>query len=259
LRVIPRSDDPDAVVLYGPFRRVAMLRDAIRVLAELTGLRDCTLDQSARGASKRRMWFEASTPRARRANATDAGATQRPRVPGCLRRDLGTCPGPCVGEGDAKRYAASVAVARAFLDGLSDAPLADARRTMLEASERLEFERAASLRDRIERLAWLHERLQRFHASVDRLTFRYHAIGHDQRERVYLVRRGTVRADLPAPTTDDEAVALEQLAAQIYDGPDPSGADIPTHDMDEFYLVASWFRRRPDEKARTKAALRTNA
>jgi hypothetical protein len=43
----------------------------------------------------------------------------------------------------------------------------------------------------------------------------------------------------------------------VFTGPDPSGADIPTHDLDEFYLVASWFRRRPTEKARTRVAMRT--
>jgi hypothetical protein len=41
---------------------------------------------------------------------------------------------------------------------------------------------------------------------------------------------------------------------RVYDGPDASGGDIPTHDLDEFYLVASWFRRHPAELARVTAA-----
>ena len=51
--------------------------------------------------------------------------------------------------------------------------------------------------------------------------------------------------------------AFRALAAKVFTGPDPSGADIPTHDLDVFYLVASWFRRRPNEKARTRVAVRT--
>ena len=53
-----------------------------------------------------------------------------------------------------------------------------------------------------------------------------------------------------------ERAAFRELAAKVFTGPDPSGADIPTHDLDEFYLVASWFRRRPTEKARTRVAMR---
>jgi hypothetical protein len=41
------------------------------------------------------------------------------------------------------------------------------------------------------------------------------------------------------------------LTARVFHGPDPRGAEVPMHDLDEFYLVASWFRRRPEELART--------
>jgi hypothetical protein len=44
LRVVARSDDPGAIALFGPFRRVAQLREAVRALAEGTGLRDCEHD-----------------------------------------------------------------------------------------------------------------------------------------------------------------------------------------------------------------------
>jgi hypothetical protein len=59
LRVLQRTDDPDAALLYGPFRRIAALAEAARALADATGVRDC-----------------AGTPAAARA---------------CLRAQLGTC------------------------------------------------------------------------------------------------------------------------------------------------------------------------
>ena len=142
---------------------------------------------------------------------------------------------------------------RAFLEGQSDEPVARMERAMHEASVMMEFERAAVLRDRLERVRWLHQRVLHFHANMDRLTFRYQLAGVDGREWVYLVRRGTIRAEMAAPTTAQEHAALETLARRIFDGPDPSGADIPSHDLDEFYLVASWFRRRPSERARALA------
>jgi len=108
----------------------------------------------------------------------------------------------------------------------------------------LAFERAGVLRNRLQLLRWLFERVTRFRANVDRLTFRYHAIGSDNREWVYLIRRGTVRAEVQLPTSVEERAALEAMALRVFDGPDPAGKDIPTHDLDEFYLVSSWFRRR---------------
>jgi hypothetical protein len=43
---------------------------------------------------------------------------------------------------------------------------------------------------------------------------------------------------------------MRDLTTRIYDGPDPTGADIPTHDLEEFYLVASWFRKHGSDDGR---------
>ncbi len=245
--VVPRSDDPSAVAMFGPFRKVSMLREAVRALADATGLRDCALEEAAATARTSTLWFDGEA-----AGATSARRPTRTRAPGCLRHELGTCAGPCIGAGDGEVYRAQATQIRDFLEGKSDAPVDNLERAMQKASTALEFERAAVLRDRLERVRWLHQRVQHFHANMDRLTFRYHARGVDDNEWVYLVRRGTVRAEVRAPSNARERSQLETLARRIFEGPDPSGADIPSHDLDEFYLVASWFRRRPDERARTR-------
>ncbi len=259
LRVVQRSDDPRAVALFGPFRRVSMLRDAVRALAETTGLRDCTLDDVVRmtsgatasaSASRRSpLWF------ANDALSRAPRGVARSRAPGCLRHDLGTCAGPCIGAGEAERYREAAEQVRVFLDGHGDMPVRALEGRMQEAAESLAFEKAGVIRDRLALVRWLYERLQHFHANVDRLTFRYHAFGHADREWIYLIRRGTVRAEVRRPTTDDERAAFQELVQRIYGGVDPSGSDVPTHDLDEFYLVASWFRRRPEEKKRARPAL----
>ena len=245
--VVPRSDDPSAVAMFGPFRKVFMLREAVRALADATGLRDCALEEAAATARTSTLWFDGEA-----SGVTSARRPTRTRAPGCLRHELGTCAGPCIGAGDGAVYRAQATQIRDFLEGKSDAPVDNLERAMQEASTALEFERAAVLRDRLERVRWLHQRVQHFHANMDRLTFRYHARGTDDNEWVYLVRRGTVRAEVRAPSNAREHAQLETLARQIFEGPDLSGADIPSHDLDEFYLVASWFRRRPDERARTR-------
>lgn len=259
LRVVPRSDDPRAEALFGPFRAVSRLRDAVRALAETTGLRDCTLDDAAETARTRTLWFNTDafgSTSARRSHARIAPlkVPSRTRAPGCLRHDLGSCMGPCIGAGDGVAYRAQAATVREFLEGRSREPVDQLTAAMQRAAYALEFERAGVLRDRLVRVQWLHDRVMHFHANMDRLTLRYHATGSDGRDYVYLIRRGTVRAEVPAPTTPEEHHALDTLARRIFEGPDPSGADIPLHDLDEFYLVASWFRRRASERSCTSAA-----
>lgn len=247
LRVVPQSDFPNAVAMYGPFRKVSALRSAIQVLATFAGVRDCNLDDSEHGTAVRKLWFasdETSVTGKRRATGS--------RVAGCLRYDIGTCAAPCIGQGNALAYEKAVLAARQFLDGSSSALLEAASAEMLAASARLEFERAASLRDRIEQLTWLHVRLRQFHANVDRLTFRYHALAPDGSEHVYLVRRGTVRAERGMPGNQAEAAEWEEQARRIFSDAAADGSDVPLHDLDEFHLVSSWFRRRPAEQSRTR-------
>ena len=266
LRVVAQSDYPNAVAMYGPFRKVFKLREAAQTLAALTGVRDCTIDDHQRGTSMRKLWFAdrgtvASNPRARRTLKTlgdqtrlvQAKSAVTSRVPGCLRFELNTCSAPCIGRAESVPYLSAVTLARDFLEGKSNAPLDLAQRAMIDASNRLEFERAGSLRDHIARLTWLQQRLQQFHANVDRLTFRYHALAPDGREHVYLVRRGTVRAERALPTETVDCSDWKTTADRVFSETDTTGADIPLHDLDEFHLVSSWFRRRPTEKARTFA------
>jgi excinuclease ABC subunit C len=254
LRIVPRSDDPQALALFGPFRRVAFVRSAVRALAEAMQVRDCSIDE-VRTARTRSLWFDSDARPGPATGLRRAPPRARTRAPGCLRVELGSCAGPCIGGGAAESYASAVQEVRHFLEGRSRAPIDRLHAAMERAAGQLEFERAGVLRDRIELLTWLYKRVRQFRANVDRLTFRYHARGEDGQERVYLIRRGTLRAELPAPSTREEQEALEALATRIYEGPDPTGADIPLHDLDEFHLVSSWFRRHPDELERTRAPM----
>lgn len=245
LRVVPRSDDPRAAALFGPFRRVAQVRDAVRALAETMHVRDCALD-SAPDSKQQSLWFATDD----RTSAGRAAGSRAPRTrtPGCLRYDLGTCAGPCIGMGDHTAYHDAFTEIRHFLDGESRVPLQRLQSAMELASQQLEFERAALLRDRLELLRWLGARVRQFRADADRLTFRYHAQTFDGGELVYFIRRGTLRGEL---AESEDMAAIDELSSRIYNGPDPNGADIPLHDLDEFHLVASWFRRHPGELART--------
>ncbi len=71
----------------------------------------------------------------------------------CLLYQIKRCSGPCTGEISIEDYAELVREARDFLSGKSRSVREQLAREMTEAAERLEFERAARLRDRISALS----------------------------------------------------------------------------------------------------------
>ncbi len=83
-------------------------------------------------------------------NCSDAVFDSRSRP--CLLYQIKRCSAPCVGHISAEDYAASVRDAERFLSGRSTRVQADLATQMAAASEALEFERAAGLRDRIRAL-----------------------------------------------------------------------------------------------------------
>jgi excinuclease ABC subunit C len=80
-------------------------------------------------------------------NCTDSDFATRTRP--CLQYQIARCSGPCVGKISSDDYQGLVNQARMFLQGKSTQFQEDMAKEMAAASEALEFERAASLRDRI--------------------------------------------------------------------------------------------------------------
>jgi excinuclease ABC subunit C len=218
---------------FGPFRGRRRLREALRELGDLLELRDCAAATPMRFADQGDLF----------------GAPQA--VPLCLRADLGRCLAPCAARCTRSAYLARVAVARRFLEGDAERPLALLRQRMETAARRLHFEYAAELRDRATRLAEVRDELTAMRGTLASLAFAYHVPGHAGEDRVYLIRGGTVRAELPAPGAPAEAEALEPQWARVLEEADVPGEGLTADRIAEALLVAKWFRLRPAERART--------
>jgi excinuclease ABC subunit C len=176
------------------------------------------------------------------------------RTPGCIRHEVRKCLGPCVGACTLNAYAERVSMARAFLDGSDDGPIERLRADMQRASDRMEFERAATLRDKLHRLEELREQFGRLRFAVETLSFLYTVRGHEGDDRLYLIRRGRVRAEVPAPRTSRDRRSLDTLIQTVYSPPERQTASVPTHEIDELLLLSSWFRRNPAELDNTRSA-----
>jgi excinuclease ABC subunit C len=214
---------------YGPFRGRARTLDAVRVLSDLLGLRDCS--------DSRPMAF---------ADQTDLFSA--PLAAGCLRHELGACLGPCAARCSHQAYAERAGRALDFLEGRSAHPLDRVLEGMTNAADAREFERAAHWRGKFEALEWLFGAVARLRAAADALSFVYavkdRTGGSD--DRVYLLSRGVVKAEAAWPRTplEREAFAADVRRYQPGDAAPPART---AAEMQQLLLVMSWFRQHPEE------------
>ncbi len=119
---------------FGPFPSASAVRDSLNILQKLFRLRHCE----------------------------DTFFKNRSRP--CLQYQIQRCSGPCVGLVEPEAYQEDVELAVLFLEGRSNAVLDHFKSSMEGASQRLEFERAAKYRDKIQHLRKVQEQ-QYVHAS----------------------------------------------------------------------------------------------
>jgi len=110
---------------YGPFASAGAVNRAINTLQKAFLLRSCT----------------------------DSYYANRTRP--CLLHQIKRCAAPCVGLIAPEAYEELVVEAEAFLDGKSQTVKAELGKQMEEASERLDFEQAARIRDRIQAMSFV--------------------------------------------------------------------------------------------------------
>jgi len=213
--------------LIGPFASRRPLVEALRVLNDTLGLRDCP-DRIPMHVGDDPELFDTAHP-----------ALQR--TPGCHRFETRRCLGPCVGAPSAAEYGAQLSRARAVLEGHDDSPHQQLVREMSVASAAMAFERAGWLRNRLAALQSLEEQLQRIRAGLARPSLVLAIRGRDADDRLYLLRQGRVIGE--ARVTDPDAVqalaTLEGLPMQA-----PSGTTVDQ--FEELLMLEQWMRAHPD-------------
>lgn len=227
----PGQDDSSA--FYGPFQGAVRVNEALHELNDVLGLRDCSLDQKMHFADQEDL-FQTFV-----------------RTPGCIRYEVKKCIGPCVGGCTVGQYDERMGMARDFLDGTDNGPIEYLKSEMELASSEMLYERAAAMRDKAKRLEQLRQQFNRLHFAVESLSFVYNVPGYEGDDRVYLIRRGRVRAEVAAPRTPSDAAGLLELIDSVYTPAERETSRIPTHEIDELLLLSSWFTRFPNELTHT--------
>ncbi|MEM6596303.1 MAG: excinuclease ABC subunit UvrC, partial [Pseudomonadota bacterium] len=198
---------------YGPFASAGAVNRTLNQLQRAFLLRDCT-DSN----------FETRT---------------RP----CLQYQIKRCSAPCVGHISPKDYRELVKDAERFLTGRSTRVQEQLAREMQEASEAMEFERAAALRDRIRALTQVQTAQGINPKTVSEADLIALHMEHGQAcVQVFFIRAGQNwgNKDYYPKLPNDSAPAevMEAFLGQFYGDKEPPRQLLLSHDIENADLMA---------------------
>ena len=199
---------------YGPFASAGAVNKSLNQLQRVFQLRSCS-----------DVMFETRT---------------RP----CLQYQIKRCSGPCVGRISARDYRASVKDAQRFLSGKSTEIQESLASQMVQASEAMEFERAAALRDRIRAMTQVQTNQginPRMVSEADVIAL--HIEGGQACVQVFFIRANQNwgnRDFYPRISADhSHAEVLEAFVGQFYSSKEAPRQLILSHDIENADLVSA--------------------
>src|SRR5713101_598775 len=217
-----REVAPDGARYFGPFRSRRIVDLTIELVQKVFPIRNCT---------------RSLPPQA------------KPSEP-CLRLHLNRCPGPCRGGADATEYHKIIEEVCAFLGGEREDLLDRLRRQMLEASQQLNFERAAWLRDTIRSAdeVLIGQRLITGAVEANNLFIVYPSAQEGCNE-LFLIRHGRLLEQRSIPHEPDpmKLAIRELLAVAAKLGNPPS--IVGKAEVDQINIISRWIQHHSHERA----------
>ncbi len=213
---ITRRVQPDGARYFGPYASAKSVRTTLDLVKKLFPWRSCTKEIS--------------------------GTDPRP----CLDYYIHRCIAPCTSYCTPEEYRAVIDQVILFLEGRTDVVLSNLKRQMAAAAERLEFERAAQLRDQAEAVQRVTE--AQVIASTEAADIDVFGLAQDGNEAVAqaLFVRGTKMTGgdhfvLAGVKEEAPALVLASFLKQFYE----SAALVPRlvllpHEVDERTLLGDW-------------------
>jgi DNA polymerase III subunit epsilon len=217
-----REVSADGARYFGPFRSKRLVDLTIELVQRVFPLRTCTRSLPPQA--------KASEP--------------------CLRLHLNRCSAPCRGDADPDAYNQVIAEVCAFLGGEREDLLDRLRRQMLEASQQLNFERAAWLRDTIRSVdeVLIGQKLITGAVESNNLLIVYPSAQVEHNE-LFLIRHGRLvaqRCIIHAPEEMKQAVGeLLQSALELGEPPGIVGQA----EVDQINIISRWIHHHSDDRA----------
>jgi excinuclease ABC subunit C len=183
----------------------------------------------------------------------------------CLYYDIKLCGGPCIGAQSRDEYWDNITGLMRVLSGHAKDVLDDLRGEMESASEALDFERAAMLRDRMRVVAQISAR-QRLVADInaEQDVIAFAQEGSDAVVQMFLIRRGRLIGSeyfsLEGAEGETADEIIESFLTQFYE----NATDIPKEvvlpaDVTEATIIEQWLRdKRGGKKVKLTVPKRGN-
>lgn len=226
---ITRRVKNDGARYFGPFASAGSVRRTLDLVKKLFPWRSCTKQIT--------------------------GNDPRP----CLEYYIHRCIGPCASLCSKEEYDAVIDQTIMFLEGRTSEITRDLRRDMQAASEAMEYERAARLRDQINAIERTTER--QVMEIRDRRDMDVFGLAREEREtwvHVFYVRKGNVvgRDTFQLDGTEEEADAevVRSFVEQFYESAPyvPARVLLPAEIEDE-HLIEEWLSERRGTKVKVWA------
>ena len=229
--VISRKVKKDQDKYYGPYPAGSAIGEVIAALRKVYRIRTC-----------------------RRNLPKDIGK-ERP----CLDHHLGQCGAPCAGLVSAEEYGENVRKVRRFLEGNGDEFEKHLKEEMYSAAEKLEFERAAELKELIGLAEKISQNQKMEYSPGDNRDVLGLAVdGFDAIIQVFFIRGGKLidreHFYLTVPENEQEADIVQGFIKQYYSGTPflPAQIHIP-YAIDDAQALEKWLSEKAGRKVEIKA------
>ncbi len=209
---------PDGAEYYGPFRNREAAEMLVEVIDHLFGLRECR---------------ESPIPR--------SGFTP------CFYHQIHRCGAPCAKLQSREDYLVEVERVRSALSGSEEGIIGMLEERMLRHAERLEFEEAAMLRNRVTELQRVFVWKRRFAESINTNNLIIILPARPpERNELFMIRYGRLARQHAVGHRFPEAT-LRGYIERIYFGPRPEHPEFDRIEIEEVRLIAGYLRRRTGE------------
>ncbi|HZK24026.1 MAG TPA: excinuclease ABC subunit UvrC [Oscillospiraceae bacterium] len=224
---VARRVEKDGARYFGPYPNAGAVKETIRLLHRLFPLRHC------RGP-------------------LNAERAKRP----CLNRHIGRCLAPCAGTVSLEEYRSLVDEVLLFLEGKEDKLLRDLVQRMAEAAEKLDFEKAARLRDQYRAVKAISEKQKIAIAAGGDRDIIALAAGEDSGcAQLFAVRNGKLTGREHFFLTNPTGEAAPELLTAFLHRYYTHAGDLPaeillSEEVSEVELLAAWLSQKRGTKVR---------
>ena len=230
LKVFRGKTDSRKGTFFGPFPSAGSIRFTINHVQRIFQLRNCE------------------------------DSTMQNRSRACLQYQIKRCTGPCVGHTDEESYRQQIEQARLFLQGDSDLLIKQQVELMEKCSQRLDFEGAAAIRDKIEVLSRVTEKqfVTGFNTDIDILACELEQDASCI--QLFMIRNGTSLGNKPfinrVKLDADPAALIEAFIMQHYSRHPIPNEIIVSHELPSKALLASTLSQLANAKIRITSKVR---